>query len=1092
MTHGATIEVGVLGPLEVRRAGALIAIDGAKPRAILTMLGLHPGHVIPANVLQEVLWGEDGIPRTAQKALLTHVAVLRRALGEGVVVTKGAGWALSRVSTDASRFEAAAEAGRRALRDDSLTTAVEQLTEALRLWRGPPDLPATPRATAELTRWVEIHESIVDDRTDARLGLGQTAELIGELESAVAETPLRERRWEQLCLALYRAGRQGDALAAYHRARTVLSDELGVEPGPDLRQLEAAILRQDAGLDVPAPQTGEPAGSAEPAELSEPAESSEPAAPAGPAANLPTPRTAFVGRRTELSRLDHLLRDHRLVTITGPGGVGKTRLAIAAASAAAPTYPGGVWFVDLAPVRPDLLTETIAARVGVTDQPGRAIMDGLCAHFGALGGAADSRALLVLDNCEHLADDVCGFLDQLLPRCPTLGVLATSRERLRAADEQVLTAPPLPFAANGAVAATAEASDAAQLFRDRARAVEPDFDADPALVDAVCTRCDGLPLAIELAAARSGSLGVDGLLAGLDDHVRVLVGARSGNERHRSLRAVLDWSHHLLDAEEQALFRQVSIFAGSFDLDAATAIMADLPRSTVVDLIGRLTDKNLLVHEHTTPHSRWRMLNVVRSYAGERLAVGGGLATVRVRYLRWATETAVALERRLDAGEPWHAEFDLVAADLRAALAVIDTGDGRLTLALALARLYARNGAFTFAQSTYEHAMSMARLSGDAHQLARAALGASTTGMLFGVTHSGRVVLLEEALAALGAEPSDTKVRLLARLSTELYWSADRDRSLALATEATAMAATLGSPGAGAHAFYALQYVRRSPGTSRERLVLTERVVDLAVTAGETQLELAGRAARAVGLMEAGDLDGMDAEVAALTEAADRRDHPEFQWYAAVYRLVRALVAGRFAEADELAAAAADASRYAPEFAVGLFFAEAVTDLRELDEAGLRKRAYRLDEMAERFPRVFVWRCLQLLTELALNRRAGPRKRAAALVDELLAQPSRDGHWLLGCSLLAEVAAALPDVELATPLEEALRPYADSLAVAGRVAAFRGSVSHALGLLTHTLGRTRQAIADLEAAARRHQQIRARPFHERSLRALAWAGGPSA
>lgn len=1060
----ATVDVRVLGPLEVRRSGELIMIVGAKPRAILTILGLSPRQVVPASVLQDIIWGSDRAPRTAQKALLTHIAALRRALGDGIVVTTGTGWTLAIDHTDTDEFEAAVRAGREAMRAAAMPAAVGHLERALSTWRGRPELPATPRSEAELTRWQESYEAIVDDRAEALLGCGKAAELIGELEAAVVATPLRERRWAQLCLALYRAGRQGDALHAYRRAREVLSDELGVEPGPELRQLESAILQQDASLQAPAPNT---TARASPANLPTPMNLPTPA-------SLPTPPTAFIGRTTELRRLRELVAGHRLVTITGPGGVGKTRLAIAAAADVAPAFPAGLWFVDLAAARADVVIETVAVTTGVIGQSDQSSEDSLYAHFGT------DRVLLILDNCEHLADSVSAFAERLLARCPGVVVVATSRERLHTPGEQVFTLAPLSTAAsNGSYD-----SDAARLFLVRARAVEPDFEADGESVAAVCARCDGLPLAIELAAARSGSLGIDGLLAGLDDHVRVLVGARVATERHRSLRAVLDWSHHLLDAEEQALFRHVSEFNGTFDLAAATALTDGLPRAVVVDLIGRLTDKNLLIHERAPTGSRWRMLNVVRSYAAERLAASGEKGAVRSRHLRWATRTVVALEQRLDAGSNWRPEFDLIAADLRAALAIVDDGEHRLTLALALARLHARSGAFTFAQTAYERAMALARLSGDADQLARAALGASTPGMLFGVTQVGRVALLEEALAARADEPSDATVRLLARLATELYWSTDRKRSHDLAARATAMADQLGSVGAGAHALYAEQYVTRSPGMWRHRLSLTERVIDLAVTSGETQLELAGRAAHAAGLLEAGDLDGMDAEVTALTEAADRRDHPEFQWYAAVYRLVRSLVIGRFHEADGLAAAAAHAARYAPEFAVGLFFAEAITDLRELDEASAGQRSRRLAEMVERFPRVFVWRCLALLDRAGRGPAAGLGKQAAALTDELLRQPQRDAHWLLGCCLLAEAVSSLGDVDLAVSLENALRPYADGFAVAGRVAAFRGSISHALGLLAMAAGNSGQAVADLEEAVRRHDGIGAPPFRDRSHAAL--------
>lgn len=1061
MRGSQAIEVRVLGALEVRRAGVPVAVPGAKPRALLTMLGLHLGQVLTAASLAAALWG-DILPRTAHKALQTHVSVLRRALGHAVVVTRGSGWALAVESTDAAEFHAAARTGRKALRGGDHAAAITHFTTALDAWRGPPELPATTRAQAEVTRWLEAHESLVEDMADARLVSGQAAEMIGDLESAVAAAPLRERRWAQLCLALYRAGRQGDALRAYQRARAVMAEELGVEPGPELRRLEAAVLAHDPALDLQQTPVSPP----------------RPARPA-----LPIPPTAFVGRTSELSDIERLLAEHTLVTVTGPGGVGKTRLALAAAEAVGPAFPAGVVFVDLAPAGPDLVVQAAAAALGVHEHPKQPLAEAI--HERLWRG----RTLLILDNCEHVLDDSGAFVTDILGACPDVVVLATSRERLGVCSEQVFSVPPLSLVGPGT--AGPKGSDAAALFLDRARAADPGFDADPELVGQLCERLDGLPLAIELAAARCASLGIDGLLAGLDDRLAVLTGGRGRQERHRSLRAMLDWSHDLLDADEQVLFRRLGSFVGGFDLLAAAAVTQDIAQGArLVDLIGRLSDKNLLIHEQRATGSRWSMLEVVRGYAIERLAASPDEPAVRADRLRWAARTATDLERRLATGHDWRDSFDLVADDLRVALfdqPPADDDDLHLSLALALAHLYTRCGSFTVAQDAYEAAMAMARSSGDAGHLAQAALGASTAGMLFGVTQSSRVALLEEALAAQPSTPTGIYVRLLARLATELYWSPDRERSLSLARDAAAAAEQLDDDSARAHALYALQYVTRHPGGSPEHLALADQITTAARRSGETQLELAGRAARVVGLLEAGDLAGMDADVADLATAADLLGHPEFHWYTAVFRLVRALIEGRFDDADELAATAAAASQDAPESAIGLFFAEAVTDLRELDDARRRRRSAELTQLAERFPRVFVWRCASLLTDLQTYSAGVVSGRPHALADELLAQPERDGHWLVGCCLVAEATAQLGDVELAKSLEAALRPFADTLAVAGRVGAFRGSVSYPLGLLALTLGVPDLAVADLERAVARHDRMGARPFNARSLTALARA-----
>ncbi len=253
MSTVSSVELGVLGPLQARLDAAPVAIPGAKPRAILTMLGLHGGSVVSADTLIELLWG-DAPPRTAAKALQTHISALRRSLGDGFVLTKGVGWILAESDVDATRYKSAAKIGRAAAAAGETSQAAARFEEALTLWRGVPELPDGERGLSEKTRWIESHAALVEDRADALLAMGRAAEVIGDLEAAVSEAPLRERRWGQLMLALYRAGRQGDALGAYQRARTLLAEELGIDPGPELRRLETAIVAQDASLDVVAGQ----------------------------------------------------------------------------------------------------------------------------------------------------------------------------------------------------------------------------------------------------------------------------------------------------------------------------------------------------------------------------------------------------------------------------------------------------------------------------------------------------------------------------------------------------------------------------------------------------------------------------------------------------------------------------------------------------------------------------------------------------------------------------------------------------------------------------------------------------------------------
>jgi len=389
---------------------------------------------------------------------------------------------------------------------------------------------------------------------------------------------------------------------------------------------------------------------------------------AGPVVGLPSARTSFIGRSYEQAGVLAALADNRLVTMLGPGGVGKTRLAARVAEVAAPRYPFGTVFADLVPVREGFVTEAVAALLGVTEGPGRSLDAALHEHL------ARGKSLLVLDNCEHLLEVAAAFVEKLLADCAELTVLATSRERLAIPGERTVPIPPMSLIP-GETDESAE-SEAEVLFLARARASDPQFTAAPAVLTELCARLDGMPLAIELAAARSASLGPDGLLAGLDDHLRLLAGSRSSNERHSSLRAVIGWSHDLLDEDERAMFRRLGIFVAGFDLAAAMAVASTGNRGMVADLIGRLTDKSLLSHRRGAEGSRWQMLGTIRLYALDRLATSGEEDEVREAHLVWAAAAADDLECRLEKGEQWRTAFDTLADDLRAALITATSPNG--------------------------------------------------------------------------------------------------------------------------------------------------------------------------------------------------------------------------------------------------------------------------------------------------------------------------------------------------------------------------------------------------------------------------------
>jgi predicted ATPase/DNA-binding CsgD family transcriptional regulator len=449
----------------------------------------------------------------------------------------------------------------------------------------------------------------------------------------------------------------------------------------------------------------------------------------GTVTGLPTALTSFIGREEEQASVLAALAGSRMVSLVGPGGVGKTRLATEMAETIAGGYQFGGVFVDLVPVRDGFLTQAVAALLGVTERPGRSLDAALHEFLGR------GRSLLVLDNCEHLVTVVAAFVEKLLADCAGLTILATSRERLAIPGERTVIVPPLSLAAGEGGAAP---SQAAALFMDRARASDPGFEATPTVVREVCTCLDGVPLAIELAAARSASLGVDGLLAGLDDHLRLLAGSRGPQERHRSLRAVIDWSHDLLSEEERALFRRVGVFIGGFDLDAAMAVGPGGDRAAVVDLIGRLADKSLLIHRRGQGGSRWQMLETIRAYALYWLADSGEEDAVRDAYLGWADETASELEGRIKTGQNWRDAFDAVADDLRAAC----RHDPRPEVAEVSHRLARALGHLTYARrfidESREHYEAAAARAGDwdeaAHDLrtaADAALAAALNAQAF-------------------------------------------------------------------------------------------------------------------------------------------------------------------------------------------------------------------------------------------------------------------------------------------------------------------------------------------------------------------------
>ncbi|MFD4869337.1 BTAD domain-containing putative transcriptional regulator [Streptomyces sp. NPDC058412] len=642
--------------------GTLVGVGGARLRALLTALALRPGRVVPTALLVAEVW--DGAPPAdAPAALQALVARLRRAVGHAAVRSAEGGYQLAadREDVDLYRFERLARAAAET-RDPA--EAAARYEEALALWRGPA-LADLPDPGAESARWEAVRTDARRGRLAAALALGQAERALPELTALCARQPLDEPLQALRIRALRDAGRPSEALAAYDAVRRDLAARLGTDPGPALRALHTELLNPpaaaaphphpaphpaDAGpVAQPArPEQGSAAGSHPDEHPAQPHPDGHPAPPrpgatghaagsAGsgpnpypaPAGNLRARLTTFVGREDDIRVIGDDLARARLVTLLGPGGAGKTRLSQEAAEAhdARGGWPDGVWFVELAPVDdPEDVAEAALAALGaretklrgaaaeelraLADRAGGAPIDRLAEH------CARQRLLILLDNCEHVIGAAAELAEELLARCPGVQILATSREPLGVPGESLRPVEPLPDPV------------ALRLLADRGAAARPGFrtEDDPGAAAEICRRLDGLPLAIELAAARLRLLTPRQIADRLDDRFRLLTsGARTVLPRQQTLRAVVDWSWDLLDEPERTVLRRLSVFAGGCDLAAAEAVCAD-PSYDTADVLGSLVDKSLVVAAPGPDGSamRYRLLETVAEYADERLAAAEG------------------------------------------------------------------------------------------------------------------------------------------------------------------------------------------------------------------------------------------------------------------------------------------------------------------------------------------------------------------------------------------------------------------------------------------------------------------------------------
>ena len=637
----------LLGPLEVAVDSVPVALGGQKQRAILATMLLEPNRIVSGDRLIDAVWGEIP-PETARNTIQVYISQLRKRLPAGALETVPPGYrlAVDPATIDLFEFVRLCDEGRSALASGDAALAAETLRAALALWRGAAlaDLVSVPFAQTEILRLEELRAAASEDRIDADLALGRHVELIPELESLSGEYPLRERLRAQLMLALYRSGRQADALTAYQRARATLVEALGIEPGDALRRLERAILSHDPSLELAAPGRISPH-------------------------RIPAPLHSLLGREHELAALTELVgrADTRLVTLTGPGGIGKTSLAFELGRRLAAEFSDGSAVAMLGALEdPRLVARTILEALEVPET-GRAPDDELSRAL------ARSDLLLVVDNFEQVLP-AAPLIPRLLAACPSLKVIVTSRASLHVAGEREFPVPPLPE------------DEAAELFVTRAQAANPAFaltEENATAIAELCTKLDGLPLAIELAAARAKLLTPAALLVRLGNRLELLTGGRRDAPRHQqTLRHTLDWSYDLLEPDLQRLFAQLSVFAGGCTLASAEAVCR-IDGSILDGLVG-LGDESLLGRREGV-EPRFVMLQIVRDYALERFKASADSDALRRRHLEHFVALAEEAEPGLAGAEQagWLARIEDEHDNLRAALAyALEAGDAELALRL--------------------------------------------------------------------------------------------------------------------------------------------------------------------------------------------------------------------------------------------------------------------------------------------------------------------------------------------------------------------------------------------------------------------------
>jgi DNA-binding SARP family transcriptional activator len=1110
------IEFRLLGPLEVLVEGEPAPLGPPQQRALLALLLLNANEVVSRDRLVDDLWGEQP-PATATKLVQVYVSRLRKALepdrarGDAgrTLVTRPPGYLLAVADDqlDLRRFERLRDMAREELSTGNPAGAAQKLREALGQWRGPPlgDL-AYEAFSHEIARLDELRLATLEERLDADLELGRHADLIAELETLVNEHPLRERLRGQLMRALYRSGRQAEALDAYQSARATLTEELGIEPGRELQELQQAILRQDPALDDVAVVDAEPE----------------------------RPRGVFVGRERELAELagaldEALASRGRLVLLVGEPGIGKSRLADEVMGRGrqhgARVIVGRCWEAGGAPAywpwvqslrayvreaKPDALRAQLGAGAADLAQlvpelrelfpelPEPPAIESEGARFrlfeavsSFLRRAAEDRPLVLGLDDLHAADEPSLLLlrfvareiadSRLLVVCAFRDVDPTMRDPLASALAEFVREPH-----------TAQITLAGLSEGDVAEYIELSTGTEPAssLVEAIHTETEGNPLFIAEAVRL---LDAEGQIADPDAHLRIPPGVRS----------VIDQRVGRLSERCRSLLMPASVMGREFELDAL-ARLSGLPRNQLLDALDEATAERILGDAPGSPgrlrfaHALIRdtlydELTSARSMqlhldAAEALEavhsdeLGPHLAELALHYRAAAplgvAEEAVEYARRAGDLAASQLAYEEAARLYGMALTLVDESGGRCELLLAIGDAQARAGNMPDSKQTFREAAELAERIGRPEWLGRAALG-----------YGGRIIwerqrddehlvpLLERAAAALGGEDSPLRVRLLARLAGGPLRSArvPAERRLELSGQALEIARRLGDPATLAYALDAYIPANESPANTEETLDMSTELLDVAMEAGDKERVLEAHEHRHERFVELGEMDEAQVELEAMTKLAEQLRQPAQRWLVSACRARLALHEGRFHDAEDLIEEARELGEYALSWNAPVAFRAQLWMLHR-ERGRLEEARELLARSVVEYPDYELWPCAGVQTAAALGHRAESEHAFQALAkDDFAGVPFTYDAWLVGMGLLAETAASLDDVGRAAVLYRLLLPYADRIAVIYPELA-TGSVSRYLGILATTAARWDDAERHFEVALEVNQRIGARPW----------------